>query len=235
MALGRHSGYDAGGFGLHLRSECRTCSASHLLRSCWLPRLSSPPNHSPPPTLPCRRESPALRGGVQRIHLRLWRSCRQSTFLLEGDESWHFPRIAVGGGKWEELPGGPRLQGLNLATVGGKVYRVGGMEARNQAGEKQDLHSVSKWPSSTRMPTSGRPEWLYRTVDRPTMSLASAPSSWSWADGRCEGAKNPSGPIRLFYSIRHLQPRSGRPFLSPSSGEPSRPRLSVRRFMSLAD
>ena len=55
-----------------------------------------------------------------------------------------FQRIAVGGGKWEKLPGGPRLQGLSLATVGGKVYRVGGMEARNQAGEKQDLHSVSE-------------------------------------------------------------------------------------------
>ena len=146
-----------------------------------------------------------------------------------------FPRIAVGGGKWEELPGGPRLQGLNLATVGGKVYRVGGMEARNQAGEKQVALVSGVWPSSTRMPTSGRPEWLYRTVDRPTMSLASAPSSWSWADGRCRrGAKNPSGPIRLFYWILHLQPRSGRPFLSPSSGEPFSPRLWVLRFMSSA-
>jgi len=55
-----------------------------------------------------------------------------------------FLRIPVGGGKWEELPGGPRLQGLNLATAGGKVYRVGGTEARNKPGEKQDLHSTSE-------------------------------------------------------------------------------------------
>src|SRR5262245_8757145 len=55
-----------------------------------------------------------------------------------------FLRLPVGGGtKWEELPGGPRLQGLNLAAVEGKVYRVGGMEARNKPGDKQDLHSVA--------------------------------------------------------------------------------------------
>jgi N-acetylneuraminic acid mutarotase/YHS domain-containing protein len=54
-----------------------------------------------------------------------------------------FLRIPVGGTKWETLPGGPRLQGLNLATAGGKVYRVGGMEARNKPGDKQDLHSTN--------------------------------------------------------------------------------------------
>src|SRR5437868_13639443 len=34
-----------------------------------------------------------------------------------------FLRLPAGGGaKWEELPGGPGLQGLNLAAAGGKVY-----------------------------------------------------------------------------------------------------------------
>jgi YHS domain-containing protein len=46
--------------------------------------------------------------------------------------------------KWEELPGGTGLQGLNLAAAGGKVYRVGGMQARNKPGEKGDSHSVSE-------------------------------------------------------------------------------------------
>lgn len=53
-------------------------------------------------------------------------------------------RIPVGGGKaWEELPGGTPLQGLNLAAVDGKVYRVGGMRAKNKPGEPSDLMSVT--------------------------------------------------------------------------------------------
>jgi N-acetylneuraminic acid mutarotase len=46
--------------------------------------------------------------------------------------------------KWEELPGGPILQGMNLVTHGGKVYRVGGMQPRNAPGEKADNHSVAE-------------------------------------------------------------------------------------------
>lgn len=52
-------------------------------------------------------------------------------------------RLPLAGGAWEELPGGPGLIGLNLATAGGKVYRVGGMAARNAPGEKSDLVSVA--------------------------------------------------------------------------------------------
>lgn len=72
-------------------------------------------------------------------------------------------RLPAGGGpKWELLGEGPHLQGLNLAAIEGHVYRVGGMEARNKAGEKSDLHSVAdvvafnpkaeKWAPSTPLP-----------------------------------------------------------------------------------
>ena len=55
-----------------------------------------------------------------------------------------FQRLPLGGGeKWEELPGGPGLIGLNLAAVGGNVYRVGGMHARNARAEKADLISLT--------------------------------------------------------------------------------------------
>lgn len=55
-----------------------------------------------------------------------------------------FHRLKLDGGtKWEQLPGGPILQGMNLAAHGGKVYRVGGMQPRNKAGEPADNHSVA--------------------------------------------------------------------------------------------
>jgi N-acetylneuraminic acid mutarotase len=44
---------------------------------------------------------------------------------------------------WEELPGGPPLQGMNLAAHAGKIYRVGGMQPRNAPGEAADNHSVA--------------------------------------------------------------------------------------------
>lgn len=55
-----------------------------------------------------------------------------------------FHRVKLDGGtKWEELPGGPILQGMNLAAHGGKIYRVGGMQPRNAPGEPSDNHSVA--------------------------------------------------------------------------------------------
>lgn len=59
--------------------------------------------------------------------------------------SGRFHRLRLGGGTaWEALPGGPKLQGMNLAAHGQYVYRVGGMEARNTPGAKPDLHSVAE-------------------------------------------------------------------------------------------
>jgi N-acetylneuraminic acid mutarotase len=55
-----------------------------------------------------------------------------------------FHRLKLDGGtKWEELTGGPILQGMNLAAHGGKVYRVGGMTPRNAPGEPADTVSTT--------------------------------------------------------------------------------------------
>lgn len=55
-----------------------------------------------------------------------------------------FHRLNMADGKtWEELPGGPALQGMNLVAHGGKVYRVGGMQPRNKPGDKADNFSVA--------------------------------------------------------------------------------------------
>ena len=56
-----------------------------------------------------------------------------------------FHRLKLDGGtKWEELPGGPILQGMNLAAHGGKVYRVGGMTPKNEPGAPADTHLVER-------------------------------------------------------------------------------------------
>lgn len=55
-----------------------------------------------------------------------------------------FHRLKLDGGTaWEELPGGPIAQGLNLAAHNGKVYRVGGMSPRNAPGEPTDNISLA--------------------------------------------------------------------------------------------
>jgi N-acetylneuraminic acid mutarotase len=45
--------------------------------------------------------------------------------------------------KWEELTGGPILQGLGLVAHDGKIYRIGGMQPKNKATEKMDAFSVA--------------------------------------------------------------------------------------------
>ena len=55
-----------------------------------------------------------------------------------------FERLPLaGGGTWEKLPGGPGLQGMNLVSFEGKVYRIGGMSPRNKPGEPQAIYSVA--------------------------------------------------------------------------------------------
>lgn len=56
-----------------------------------------------------------------------------------------FHRLKLAGStKWEELPGGPIAQGMNLVTHAGKVYRVGGMQPRNAPGDPADNHSLAE-------------------------------------------------------------------------------------------
>lgn len=45
---------------------------------------------------------------------------------------------------WEELPTGPRAQGLALVAHGGKLYRIGGMQPRNKPGDPADNVSLAE-------------------------------------------------------------------------------------------
>ncbi len=54
--------------------------------------------------------------------------------------AFHRLKLAEGA-NWEALPEAEPAQGVALAAHGHCVYRVGGMAARNQPGEKSDLHS----------------------------------------------------------------------------------------------
>jgi N-acetylneuraminic acid mutarotase len=65
------------------------------------------------------------------------------TYSTEAVTGRFFRRPLAGGDGWEELAGGPALQGMNLATHGGKIYRVGGMDPRNKPGEPAENFSVA--------------------------------------------------------------------------------------------
>ena len=58
--------------------------------------------------------------------------------------SGSFHRLNLRNGRaWEILPSAKPGQGQPLVAHGGFIYRIGGMAARNQANEKQDLYSLS--------------------------------------------------------------------------------------------
>lgn len=62
------------------------------------------------------------------------------------EQSDRFYRLDLGEGKaWEELPAGPRLQGLALVGHRDNIYRLGGFTALNEEGEDQDLHSQASF------------------------------------------------------------------------------------------
>lgn len=74
-----------------------------------------------------------------------------------------FHRLRLDDGRaWETLPPAAPGQGQPLVAVGGRVYRIGGMAARNRAGEKQDLESTAlvqqfdprlmRWADATPLP-----------------------------------------------------------------------------------
>jgi len=65
------------------------------------------------------------------------------TYSTEAVTGRFFRRPLAGGGGWEELAGGPALQGMNLAAHGGRIYRVGGMDPRNKPGDPAENFSVT--------------------------------------------------------------------------------------------
>jgi hypothetical protein len=60
--------------------------------------------------------------------------------------------------EWQTVGTVPRGAGLAMASHSGKIYRIGGFEARNKAGENADLHSVADF--SRFDPATGRWETL---------------------------------------------------------------------------
>lgn len=49
--------------------------------------------------------------------------------------------------QWEVLPMETPLQGMPLVAANGKLYRIGGLNAKNARKEKEDLHSVAEFAS----------------------------------------------------------------------------------------
>ncbi len=57
--------------------------------------------------------------------------------------SGHFARRRLrDGSAWQTLPAGPPAQGLSLAAYQGRIYRIGGMQPRNEPGTPSDTHSL---------------------------------------------------------------------------------------------
>ena len=60
--------------------------------------------------------------------------------------SQKFQRLSlVKGAAWEQLPAGPGLQGLPMVGYGNNVYRIGGLSALNEPGEKEKLVSITEF------------------------------------------------------------------------------------------
>ena len=59
--------------------------------------------------------------------------------------SGQFHRLRLDGPHvWEKLPGGPGLQGMNLAAHGGMIYRIGGMAPQNAPDDPVQHRSVAE-------------------------------------------------------------------------------------------
>ncbi|MEX2174802.1 MAG: hypothetical protein WD872_10600 [Pirellulaceae bacterium] len=66
-------------------------------------------------------------------------SAHQYSDELQSNQLWRL-NLAQSS-TWELLGTGPRRTGLAMVAHGGKIYRVGGWEAKNAQGEEWDLHS----------------------------------------------------------------------------------------------
>ncbi|MCX4241049.1 Kelch repeat-containing protein [Paraliomyxa miuraensis] len=59
----------------------------------------------------------------------------------EAGQSGALVRLSLATGTWEDLGSGPKLQSVALVTHGDALYRAGGMQAQNPAGQPADLRS----------------------------------------------------------------------------------------------
>jgi len=104
------------------------------------------PVAAPPPSYPPLPEAVSCFGGIVAdgsVYVyggHTGKAHNYSTATVSGK----FHRLDLKNPKaWDELPGGPPLQGMNLAAHDGKIYRVGGMQPRNAPGEPADNYSVA--------------------------------------------------------------------------------------------
>lgn len=108
------------------------------------PALAAEPARAP--ALPAMPKAVSSFGAVEADgYLYLYGGHAGKTHTYSTDDVMGtFQRLKLDGGtKWEPLPGGPIAQGLNLAAHKGLIYRAGGMQPKNKAGEPSDNHSLA--------------------------------------------------------------------------------------------
>ena len=95
----------------------------------------------------CRKRFPAFGAAVEDGYLYVYSGHTGTEHdHSAANLSQRFIRVPLTGGEWEELPMQTPLQGLPLVAHGGKLYRVGGMNARNATtDDKEDLHSTTEF------------------------------------------------------------------------------------------
>ena len=117
---------------------------------------------------------------------------------------------------WETVATGPRLQGLALVASGDAIYRLGGFEARNKEGDKQDLWSVRRFrPLRSQDGARGARCLRCRRRDlRSTPSPLATPCMRSGA-GSCAATRRPFGRTRPMPSIWRPNRRPGKKLPKP--------------------
>lgn len=114
----------------------------HLLFSAMLVLLPAQATDQKLPPLPVAVSSFGAAVADGYAYLYGGHSAKTHTYSTESVSS-KFIRLKLDApNAWEELPGGPGLQGLAVVEHKGLIYRIGGMQPRNKPGDKSDNHSV---------------------------------------------------------------------------------------------
>ncbi|MDB6152379.1 MAG: Kelch repeat-containing protein [Chthoniobacteraceae bacterium] len=116
----------------------------HLVFFALLALLLPAPASESPPDLP----QPAVSFGATLsdgwLYIYGGNTGKAHEFHRESISGNFFRAKVSGGTEWEKLPGGQALLSSSLVSHGGKIIRIGGMGARNNKGEKNDLHSTEE-------------------------------------------------------------------------------------------